>query len=52
MAGVTLFSIFYFFLALFQCSPVDYFWNRKTPETEMISFFRCVHDPASVVYIF
>lgn len=31
MAGVTAFSIFYFFLALFQCSPIDYFWNRKKP---------------------
>lgn len=31
MAMVTGFSIFYFFLVLFQCSPVDFFWNRKAP---------------------
>lgn len=32
MAGVTVFSIFYFFLALFQCSPIDYFWNQYKGE--------------------
>ena len=31
MVMVTGFSIFYFFLVLFQCSPVDFFWNRKAP---------------------
>lgn len=31
MTMITGFSIFYFFLVLFQCSPVDYFWNRKAP---------------------
>jgi hypothetical protein len=31
MAIVLLFSTFYFFLLLFQCSPVDFFWNGKIP---------------------
>lgn len=29
MVMVLAFSTFYFFVILFQCSPVDYFWNRK-----------------------
>jgi hypothetical protein len=29
MTAITAFSIFYFFLILFQCSPVSYFWNGK-----------------------
>lgn len=31
MAVVILFSTFYFFLVLFQCSPPNFFWKRKTP---------------------
>jgi len=32
MTMITGFSIFYFFLVLFQCSPVDYFWNQYKGE--------------------
>jgi hypothetical protein len=28
MAGVAIFSTFYFLLAIFQCQPVSYFWNQ------------------------
>lgn len=28
MIIVVVFSTFYFLLAIFQCSPVDYFWNQ------------------------
>tara|TARA_R110002060_G_scaffold15924_7_gene22170 strand:- start:1497 stop:1838 length:342 start_codon:yes stop_codon:yes gene_type:complete len=28
MAGVMIFSIGYFLFLVFQCSPVDYFWNQ------------------------
>ena len=31
MVAITGFSIFYFFLVLFQCSPVSFFWNRTSP---------------------
>jgi hypothetical protein len=33
MVMVTSFSIFYFFLVLFQCSPVSFFWNGKPPQS-------------------
>jgi hypothetical protein len=29
MAMVIVFSTFYIFFDIFQCSPVDYFWERK-----------------------
>jgi hypothetical protein len=29
MAMILAYSIFYFFLVLFQCWPVSYFWNGK-----------------------
>jgi hypothetical protein len=38
MVMVTAFSIFYFFLVLFQCSPVSFFWNGKLPQS--IPLFR------------
>lgn len=28
LALMILYSLFYFFLVLFQCSPVSYFWNQ------------------------
>lgn len=32
VSAVTLFSLFYFFLIIFQCRPTDYFWNQYTQE--------------------
>lgn len=30
ISGVTIFSTFYFFLVVFQCNPVVYFWTQYT----------------------
>lgn len=32
MATVSVFSVFYFFLILFQCHPVSYFWAQYSGE--------------------
>lgn len=31
MALATAIGVLFFFLTMFQCSPVDYFWNRMQP---------------------
>jgi hypothetical protein len=31
IGAVTLYSLFYFFLIIFQCQPVGWFWNQYDP---------------------
>lgn len=32
LSAVTVFSLFYFFLIIFQCRPTSYFWNQYNPK--------------------
>jgi hypothetical protein len=51
MTMIVAFSIFYFFLVLFQCSPIDYFWNRKTPLDRYIFLCGEGHDSPLSLHI-
>lgn len=47
---VIVFSIFYFFLVIFQCHPVNYYWTRFAPNPEGTCIDAAIFPAASFAH--